>query len=72
MDNDTNDNIDFSVSVDWGKYEYFLDKNGVSYCNRYGKKWRDTTGDKLIYCLALELKEAREKLEKIKKQVEKL
>ena len=33
---------------------------------RYGKEWRDLCGDNLVYYLALELQEAREKIESAK------
>lgn len=50
---------DFEVSVDAGKYKVVSYKDGTLLAFRYGEGWRDCTGDKLVYCLASELEQAR-------------
>lgn len=50
------------VDVADGKYTVVIEDNGDLYALRYGERWRDFTGDKLIYCLAAELQEARDAL----------
>lgn len=41
------------------KYTVVIHPNGGLEALRYGEKWRDLTGDKLVYCLAYELQEVR-------------
>lgn len=52
------------VTVSEGKYRVVQDEQGCMTALRYGEPWRDCCGDNLIYCLATELQEAREKLKK--------
>jgi len=54
------------VSVSNDKYTVTMDGKYGLKALRYGKEWRDLTGDNLIYFLALELQEAREKIESAK------
>ncbi len=50
------------VDVDNGKYTVIIDnKTGGLSALRHGEKWRDCCGDNLIYFLAVELNEARNK-----------
>jgi hypothetical protein len=40
----------------------FNEKTGEFYCERYGKRWRDLTGDKMIFSLfALAFTHVKEK-----------
>lgn len=54
-------------------YEVVLDAGRLSVL-RYGEKWRDCTGDNLIYCLAAEVEALRglltDHLEGLKLQIE--
>lgn len=52
----------FRVDVCDGKYSVVIDDDYNLIALRYGQSWRDCIGDNLIYCLAVELKEAREKI----------
>lgn len=42
-----------------GKYTVVIEPNGGLHALRHDETWRDLTGDKLVYCLAYELQEAR-------------
>lgn len=53
------------VSVENGKYTVVLPKDGSLKALRYGEEWRDCCGDNLIYYLAFELNELREKLKEL-------
>jgi hypothetical protein len=53
------DIIDFSVTVDHGKYTVIVYEKGRMVALRYGKPWRDLTGDNLVYWLATEVKTLR-------------
>lgn len=55
------------VDVGDGKYAVVLHDNGAMEALRYGEPWRDLTGDKLVYCLASELQEARDALKRADK-----
>ena len=50
------------IEVCDGKYTVLIEETGGTSALRYGKPWRDCVGDNLIYWLAVELEEAREKL----------
>ena len=52
------------VGVCAGKYTVIQDKTGRLSALRYGEKWRDCYGDNLIYWLAVEVEQLREKLNK--------
>lgn len=55
-----------NVSVDDGKYTVVQGSDGSLKVLRYGKKWRNCSGDNLIFFLASELEEAQTKLAKVK------
>lgn len=57
------------VPINSGKYEYLFHPTGASVVLRHGEAWRDTTGDNLIYCLAYELNEARERIAELEAQL---
>ena len=46
------------IDVDSGKYTVVIDGGSLT-ALRHGEPWRDLTGDKLIYWLAVELRDAR-------------
>lgn len=54
---------DFRVEVAQGKYTIIYYKDGKMEALRCGEKWRDLVGDNLIYNLAWELNDARDKIE---------
>ena len=58
------------VSIEDGKYEYRLYPDGESEVLRYGEPWRDTCGDKLIYCLAAEVHKLREQLKEVQSELD--
>lgn len=50
-------------NLDAGKYTVIFDeKTGELYALRYGEKWRDLSGDNLIYYMLCEIEELRNKL----------
>ena len=49
------------VTVADGKYTVIMPANGGLKALRYGEEWRDCCGDGLIYALAAEIAELREK-----------
>lgn len=51
-----------TVTVDDGKYEVIIEAEGGIKVLRHGEEWRDCTGDNLVYWLAVELAEAKLKL----------
>lgn len=53
------------VSVNDGKYSVVMGTNGSLKALRYGEPWRDLTGDNLVYWLAVELREARLRIEEL-------
>ena len=60
--------IIIDVTAADGKYRVIL-KEGVGlHALRHGKPWRDCCGDNLVYFLALELHEARERIEALKNE----
>jgi hypothetical protein len=52
-----------TVSVDNGKYTVVVEQTGGMHALRHGEKWRDLTGDKLVYSLAAEVERLRDLLE---------
>ncbi len=57
------------VSVCDGKY-VVTDEGGKGlHALRHGEAWRELTGDKLVYCLAHELQEAREEAERAQEEL---
>ena len=65
-------NIDFTVKVCDGKYEYRQYKDGSSDATRNGEPWQDLTGNKFVFCLAWELNEARERVAEIVRELDRL
>lgn len=61
----------WSVKVSDDKYEYVYEK-GRTFALRNGEAWRDLTGDNLIYFLAAELKDAREKIAALENHITEL
>lgn len=55
-------NYDLYVEVENGKYAVIQEKDGNLYALRYGEKWRDLCGDKLVLALAYEVAQLREKV----------
>lgn len=53
------------ITVADGKYTVLIKETGGVECLRHGEPWRDCTGDSLIYALASELAETREKLAEV-------
>lgn len=53
-----------TIDVCDGKYTVILGEFGEVHALRYGEPWRDLTGDKLVYCLAVELQSLRDELQK--------
>ena len=64
--------MSFTVSVNEGKYTVVFHENGKLEALRYDEPWRDLSGDNLIYWLAAELQNAREKIVKLEVKVEDL
>jgi len=60
--------IDVSVNSD--KYRVVLDDKTGFKCYRYGEEWKDIVGDNLIYWLAAELQEARDRINTAVKSLE--
>lgn len=56
---------DIDVPVDNGKYRVLFNLQDGLRALRYDQPWRDCVGDNLIYWLAVELNEAREKIKKL-------
>ena len=53
------------IEVGGGKYTVVIHDSGHMEALRHGEPWRkDLTGDGLVYWLAVELQEARNKLDK--------
>ena len=55
------------VSVDGGKYTYVITEINA-HVLRYGKLWKDATGDKFTYSMAAEIESLREQVEKLTKE----
>jgi hypothetical protein len=51
-----------NVTLEDGKYTVIQNPNGSLEALRYGEKWRDCTGDKLILSLAQEVENLRNKI----------
>lgn len=47
------------VSVEKNKYTIVVSNDGNLRALRYGEPWQDLTGNKMVYCLATELYQAR-------------
>jgi hypothetical protein len=58
-----------NVTIADGKYTVRQASNGRVFALRYGEPWRDCTGDGLIFRLAEEIQDLREKLEASEKQI---
>lgn len=57
-----------NVSVEDGKYTVIMEANGHLHALRYGQPWQELSGNKLVYCLAAELEEARIRLAELTKE----
>lgn len=57
------------VTVANGKYTVVMEEGGRLHALRHGEEWRDCCGDKLIYCLASELEDARAEVAALKKKL---
>ena len=55
------------VSVENGKYTYVITETNA-HVLRYGKLWKDATGDKFTYSMAAEIESLREQVEKLTKE----
>ena len=53
------------VDVDGGKYTVVIPNTGSVTALRHGEPWRDCCGDNLIFHLAWELHEARERIKEL-------
>jgi len=59
--------IDVTVTVSDGKYKITIPQRGGELKSlRYKKPWGDLTGDNLVYCMATELQEQKECIDKVK------
>lgn len=58
------------VDVDNGKYTVVMPDKGGLYALRHGEQWRDYVGDSLVWCLAAELRDAREKIKEDKQRLQ--
>lgn len=56
-----------NISVDNGKYTVIMEANGRLHALRYGQPWQDLSGNNLVYYLAAELGEARERIADLEK-----
>ncbi len=56
------------MRVKAGEYEVVFE-GGRLYALRHGLKWRDCIGDNLVYTLAAEIEDLREKLEEANAQI---
>ena len=59
-----------SVDVCDGKYTVVMDADGKLFALRCGEPWRELVGDKMVYCLAAELEEARTEVARLSKALE--
>lgn len=57
-----------NVPVDNGKHTVIMEANGRLHALRHGEPWQDLSGNKLVYTLAAELEEARERLVALTKE----
>jgi hypothetical protein len=57
------------VEVNDGKYTVVIHDNGQLEALRYGECWQWLTGNNLVFCLATELFEAREKIERLEGEI---
>jgi len=59
--------VDLKLDLADGKYTYIRYQQGGQEALRYGEKWRDLTGDNLIYFMGVLIEEAKRQLDKISK-----
>ena len=52
------------VSVADGKYTYVNERGAPARVLRYDEPWRDAYGDMFVYCMAPEIEDLREQVEK--------
>ena len=53
------------VEIEDGKYTYQFHPDGRSEVLRHGEPWRDTVGDKFIYCMASEIEQLRQRVQEL-------
>lgn len=51
------------------KYTVIMENDGRLHALRYGEPWKELTGQKMVYCLAYELSEARQEAEALRGDV---
>lgn len=56
------------VEIEDGKYTYQFHPDGRSEVLRHGEPWRDTVGDKFIYCMASEIEQLRQRVDALVKE----
>jgi hypothetical protein len=57
----------FKVEFEDGKYT-FVNDNGIVEILRYGKPWRNESGDKALLCLLQKFEQQQEELESWRKE----
>lgn len=60
-------NAEYFLDVADGKYSVYQEKDGALQALRYGEKWRDLTGDNLVFNLMVELIEAKKTIKRMEK-----
>lgn len=56
-----------NIDLENGKYSVRQKRNGKLVAYRYGEPWKDLTGDNLVYAMAVEIEQLREKLNRLKR-----
>lgn len=54
------------IEVEGGKYTIVAGNDGSLRALRYGEAWQDLTGNKMVYCLATELRDARAEIQALR------
>lgn len=58
------------LEINDGKYTVVIHDDGQLEAKRYDEYWQDLTGNHLVFCLATELYEAREKINRLEGEIE--
>ena len=61
-----------NIIIEDGKYEYRFYPDGNSEVLRYGEPWRDTVGDKLMYCMASEIEQLRARVVELEQSLSRI
>lgn len=61
--------IDFKLDLDNGKYTYLRYKHGGQEALRHGEKWRNLTGDNLIYFMGCLIEEQAKRSRELEQQL---